>query len=183
MPFLVPSIDLYVESSRNIDSHRLYEGSFAPVMAINIVYPFLMGNGEHYKWNQVSDEYFIHETYIYQGVSVFIVGLLGLLLFKDKKMAVFLAVIISLFIILAFVSYIPVFGSLRIPIISMFRYWGRSAFLMSFVLSLGVYNFLAVDTFIFNKQNLKIFLIPGMFFCLLFIFSLTQENTVKAVNL
>jgi len=187
LPLLIPAFLLYTESSRKGGSYKLYEGSFAPIMAVNIIYPFITGKDGDYKWNQVNNEYFIHETYIYQGVSVVIFGFLGLFLLKDKKIMIFSSVLILLFVVLAFISYVPVLNNIKIPIISMFRYWGRSTILLSLVLSIGTNVFFIGDTSslaIRNiKQYLRIYRIPVLFFILILLFSLTSENTTKAFNL
>lgn len=187
IPLLVPAYELYVESSRVGGSYKLNEGSYSPIMAVNIVYPFIMGKNGEYKWNQVSEEYFIHETYIYHGVSAILIGVIGLLILKDKKVAFLSSFLVFLFIFLAFISFVPVLSNINIPIISMFRYWGRSAVLFSLVLSLGTYSFFTGDKRLTNfhdlKQNINIYKIPCMFFVFLFLISLTGQETIKVINM
>lgn len=131
LPQILPSAQLYLNSSRGDKNVTFTEGSFNPIMLANSVYPYSFGVGPNYKWNLVSDEYFVHETYVYSGIIAVLLAFLGFVSLKDRKFKLFLFANILVYLVLGFIKYIPILGSISLPIISMFRYWGRTDVLFS----------------------------------------------------
>ncbi|HNU76161.1 MAG TPA: YfhO family protein [bacterium] len=111
-------------------------------MIVNLIYPYIFGGGENYKWNTVSSDYQIHETYIYVGITSATIGFFGYLFVNDRKLKKFINLCVLAFLILGFINYVPFLNSLKIPVISSFRFWGRSVILFVFSLSICVAYFI-----------------------------------------
>ena len=135
LPLLVPTFQLYLKANRSTFGLDFTQGSYHPLMIVNVIYPYFFGNGSNYKWNMVSSEYGIHETYVYVGVVALVCGFLGLKSLKKQRFRNFLLLNISAFLILGIIKFIPFYNNIPIPLISMFRYWGRSIVLFDFALA------------------------------------------------
>lgn len=142
LPRLLPTYQSYLRGNRRVNGITHTDGSFNPMMTVNLIYPFIFGYGENYKWNTVSSEYQIHETYIYVGITSAITGFFGYFLIKDSKLRKFINLCVLFFLIFGFINYIPFLNTLKIPIISSFRFWGRSVFLLVFSLSISAAYFI-----------------------------------------
>ena len=145
-PQIIPTLQLYAQSTRVLHGISYHEGSFLPVMLVNAVYPYLFGTGADYKWNQVSDEYYIHETYVYIGIVAIILALFGFTKLKDKNLKRYLIVLFFGSLVLGSIAYIPGVNLLKPPVLSMFRYWGRAYIYLVFVVACSVAFFFSKTT-------------------------------------
>ncbi len=163
LPRLLPTYQSYLRGNRYNNGITHTDGSYNPLMAVNLIYPHIFGYGENYKWNTVSSDYQIHETYIYVGVTSATIGLFGYFLINDSKLKKFMNLCILIFLILGFINYLPFINNLRIPVVSSFRFWGRSVILLIFSLSISVAYFINNSNIIKNvktPKNFTIILIP-----------------------
>ena len=162
MPLVVPAYDLYTLSMRGESGVSYLQGSFSPLMALNLIYPFTFGVGAQYKWEMVSKDFLIQETYVYVGIISFVLGFITLLKLNDPKLRKFVFVLLGIFLLLGFLGSMPFVRSLNLPLVSMFRYWGRSVILCVFVTSIlaGLsFNYLSAKLV---RTNFKI-LVIGLF--------------------
>jgi hypothetical protein len=134
LPALPGMLDLYAYSNRS-GQEAFTQGSFSPAMFVSTVFPFLFNFGDDYMGAIVSRDYFMHETYVYLGVAAFIFSLFGFKFVKDEKFKKFLLLLVSLFLFLGFIKYVPLLRSIDLVPFSFFRYWIRSAFLFNFVVA------------------------------------------------
>lgn len=172
LPFLYGYYDMYVNSSRAKNKINWREGSFSPVNIINIFYPHIYRHQDHYMGGMVNKEFTIQETYIYIGLSSFILGILGYLFSKpsfiDNKKYI---VIIAIFIIFGLNKSNFLFNFFTPPIISAFRYWGRLVVLFNFAFAIYAGSFISkLEDFEkhrqkpkINKTNLIIILIAALY--------------------
>lgn len=165
-PQFFPTIELYKLSARSSNESLFTQGSFMPFSMVNILYPYLFGISENYKWNMVNEEFFIHETYIYVGIVSFVLGFLGFTKITNNKKRKFIYGLAIIFILLSTWGYIPVINKISIPVFSMFRYWGRSVFLLNIALALSVVEFFNSK----EKINLKKLLKPLSFLVVYLLF-------------
>ena len=142
LPRLLPTYQSYLRGNRYSNGITHTDGSFNPMMIVNLIYPYIFGGGENYKWNTVSSDYQIHETYIYVGITSATIGFFGYLFVNDRKLKKFINLCVLAFLILGFINYVPFLNSLKIPVISSFRFWGRSVILFVFSLSICVAYFI-----------------------------------------
>ncbi len=169
LPRLLPTFQSYLRGNRHINGITQTDGSFNPMMTVNLIYPYIFGYSENYKWNTVSSEYQIHETYIYVGITSAITGFFGYFLIKDSKLRKFINLCVLFFLIFGFINYIPFLNTLKIPIISSFRFWGRSVILLVFSVSISA------AYFINNMGNEKEFkILKNRFICITFLIFLIQ---------
>jgi len=163
LPRLLPTYQSYLRGNRYNNGITYTDGSYNPLMVVNLIYPYIFGYGKDYKWNTVSSDYQIHETYIYVGVTSAIVGLFGYFLIKDPKLKKFINLCVLAFLILGFINYLPFINNLNIPVVSSFRFWGRSVILLVFSLSISVAYFMNNPNITKNTRapkNFSIILVP-----------------------
>lgn len=163
LPLLIPALELYGQSVRQGDSAIHLQGSFMPVNFATLVYPYLFNWGEAYEGVSIYQEYFKHETYVYVGISGFLIALVSFVSKKKEKVDRFLQLLVLVFILLAFAKFIPLFNRLSLPGISLFRYWGRSVVLFGFVIAFYVGYFVSHfgEKKVFHKASL--FKVGGLF--------------------
>lgn len=154
-PQIFPTIELYRLSARSSQTSIFTQGSFMPTSMVNIPYPNIFGVSGNYKWNMVNDEFFIHETYIYVGIVSLILGLLGFTKITDTKKRRLIYCLVIVFVLLSTWDYIPFANKLPIPVFSMFRYWGRSVFLLNAALALCIAEFFSSNEKLAIKKLLK----------------------------
>lgn len=187
LPVLIPAAQLYFNSQRlEYGSNIFTQGSFNPLMLSNLIFPYLFGTDESYKWNTINSDYLIHETYIYIGVSTAILLIISLCLesfIKQRRFKVFILFCIWLFLIFGFISYIPVLRNIPIPIFSLFRYWGRSAVFLLFGTSCAVASFLSLDSF--DKPKIKFSALTPFVFYFIFLFAVNLNNSyvIATINI
>lgn len=180
LPLLLPAITLYRGSVRQETVTSFSEGSFAPMMAVNVFYPFIFDYGEGYKGVSVNPEYLKHELYIYVGISTVILGVLGFLIMRKDEFSTFLRGCCLAFLVLGFVGYFPFVRSLPLLPFSLFRYWGRSVVL--FVFAAACYTGFFISNFSvpkFKKTCLISLLIPVI---LLFLFQMLNFKDVTTLE-
>lgn len=182
LPLLLPTIELFFLSSRFYQQIPMLQGSFNPLMVVNMFYPFLFGYGASYKWNMVSGEYFIHETYIYVGFSSLVLGFFGLNFVKDIRLKKYLKLLIVSFFILGFLAYIPILRQLPIPVVSVFRYWGRSIVIFNFAIAVLVALFLSENRK-FSMSSFKSSFMFSFGIALYLLLLLVANVTSAATNL
>ena len=171
LPRLLPTYQAYLRGNRHNNGITYTDGSYNPLMIVNLIYPYIFGYGENYKWNTVSSDYQIHETYIYVGVTSTIIGLCGYILVKDSKLKKFINLCLITFLILGFLNYLPFINDYKIPVVSLFRFWGRSVILLIFSLSISVAYFINNPNIVKNiskPKNFTIILIPLIYLVQLF---------------
>lgn len=176
LPLLLPSAQLFLKSVRSVNEITYTEGSFNPLMIVNVFYPYFFQNGANYKWNMADSGYFIHETYVYLGISSLILAFLGFIQLNDKKMKLYITSILFLFFILGFIGFIPILKSVEIPPFSLFRYWGRSVILFALVSAYLCGYF--IENYAKGRLDIKRGVIYAVFPVLYFLFlTLINLNT------
>lgn len=141
LPAILATSDLYLSSSR-AEKFNPYEGSFFPLMNVNLVYPFMFNREPTYQGHQISGDFNIQETYIYFGVSTFIFSLMGFLMLKNEKLKKFILFLIVFFILTACAKYLPIIKIISLPPFSLFRYWVRSVIFVNLAAALLVGYFI-----------------------------------------
>lgn len=136
LPQLLPTAQLYLLSSRASEQNIFGEGSFMPFSFVNVIYPYFFGVGDVYRWNIVNEEYLIHETYVYVGIVASLLSIVGFFSLKDDRFKHFCLVLLACFAFLSLGGYIPYFTRLVPPVITLFRYWGRSVVFLNIAAAL-----------------------------------------------
>jgi len=163
LPGLFSTYNLYVSSYRSAGLN-FTQGSFSPLMTLSMVFPFIFNFGDAYMGPIISRNYYIHESYLYFGISSLIFGLLGYIKLRDTKLKRFINILVGAFLVLGFIKYVPIFGVINFLPFSLFRYWGRSIVLINLVFSILVYVFIATK----NKITFpKILFIPLLYLFML----------------
>lgn len=185
LPLLTPAYGLFKTSSRYDEGTSYTDGSFPPFMAINLFYPFFFGIDEGYKGIMVSDEFHIHETYMYVGISSIVLASLGFVYMEKSKFKKLLVYMIIVFLLLGFLGYIPILRFLNFPIISSFRYWGRSVVLFNFAVACFAGFFVSNIGKLkkFSRKPLKFLLIPIVYLGILGLFNIFNEKTKVFIRL
>ena len=136
LPQTVPAYELFGQSQRSSSLDYL-KGSLNPRMAIFSFVPYLLGDHQNFVGRQIDNDITYNEVYFYLGISSMILSFLALLLLK-KSRDVFLAfAFIWTFLIFGFMAYNRIFPD-NIPIITLFRQWGRMTVLSGFGIALLV---------------------------------------------
>jgi len=153
LPQYIPSFNLYQTSLResNID---YTQGSLIPRIASIIFVPYLFGKAERYIAPLlIYSDYSYTETYIYLGLSSFVLGLLGIIVSKKNRLFFALYTYIIFFIFISFNAHNPLLNE-NTPIINLFRYWQRSMILFSFSFAILAATFIEkFKYFIFDRKN------------------------------
>jgi hypothetical protein len=144
IPMFVSYFGLYDASERVATRGLWLEGSFSPQVILNLFYPFNYGFGSSYMGTILNRDYLMHEVYIYIGISGSILAILGMIFSKlEAKTNKLLLFFVVSFLILGYAKANPILSTLNPPIFSLFRYWGRLAFITTF--SLSIYSGHFVD--------------------------------------
>jgi hypothetical protein len=158
LPQLYPTYTLATRSIRS-EGVNLYQGSFTPNMILLTAYPSVFTESvdtstELFEARHLRYDYSFVETYsMYFGITVLILAMLGLLLSKDDRIKIYAVVLLFVFFIMGFLEYLPRATVLEeIPLLPLFRYWGRTAVLGSF----GIAILAAKGAQIFRERNVKI---------------------------
>lgn len=194
LPQIVPALNLYSQSARLEKKVSYTQGSYTPLMAVNIVYPYFFGLDAEYKGIMISDEYQIHETYIYSGITVFVIGIVAILFLKNSEFKTYLLLLFGVFLILGFIGFIPTIRNLNIPILAMFRYWSRSYMLFNFGLACLVGLFISglpknlaktIDSLkkIMDIRALKLLLGVVAYFLLIELVNFGNAKTITIIKL
>ena len=148
---IVPN--LYQNSLRE-SNFDYRQGSLIPRISSVIFVPYLFGKIDDYQAsNAIYNDYTYTETYIYIGLSVFVIGLFGIFIAKKDRLFFTLYSYIIIFILVSFNANNPLFNE-NTPIINIFRYWHRSMVLFSFSFAILVAIFLEkFKDFVFGKKN------------------------------
>lgn len=171
LPQLVPSAKAYLNSYRgDLNSISSVQGSLTPELSLSYVFPYLYGTFPYYYGEDVAEEYSYTELYNYVGIVALSLAISYMLLGKKDRLFYFCYSLIILFLVLAYLKYIPIFDFSKLPIISSFRYWTRSIFLFSFALSILSAHALG-RVIQFNKSEIKksllLLLCPILYFLIL----------------
>jgi len=136
-PLLYSTYKLSLKSDRVDNSFYYSEGSFQPFMHLNTFIPFMLGKNDSYIGQKINEDYNQQEVSIYLGFSASIISLLYLFIIdKDNKINKFILFMIGTSIFLSYFTLIPIPEKINIPILSLFRYWGRSYILYIFAIAL-----------------------------------------------
>lgn len=179
LPGLFSTYGIYIQSDRS-NKLEFTQGSFIPSMLSNVAVPFLFNLDRGYMGTLLSEDYLMHETYVYIGVSSLLIAVLSYLLLNNVTTKRFINYLLITFMALAFIGSIPIINSVNLPPLSLFRYWGRSIVFLNLAVSIlvGVVvsnkNLLSQLNIkkIFARTNLKLISIPLLYFILLDIFSI-----------
>jgi hypothetical protein len=168
VPVLKPMIRLYSDSARSSE-HIFTDGSFSPVMSTMTFIPLLFTYAEASHGVLVDRYYFMHETYVYVGFVALLLAVLGFFCTKDARLKKFVLLSVGMFLLLAFIKYVPILNAVGIPGFSLFRYWGRSVFLLSFVVSIlaGIFVSRYKDFKVPSKKDLRWLLVPVFYIAFL----------------
>jgi hypothetical protein len=147
---------LLLEQSRRIAGDMSFlEGSFSPFMALFYIYPTLFGVWPQNFGDSISFDYTLIETSIYLGIVAFILGLAGFIFTKNNTLKTYASVLFWLFLILGFMRFTPLLGSIEVPVISLFRHWPRVVVLAVFGFSAMAAAFVTHGVQNTRKQILK----------------------------
>lgn len=185
LPGLLSTYTLYSLSSRS-SSLDFIQGSYSPAMVVNLLFPFIFNIDDKFMGSYASKDYFIHETYVYIGISTIIVSFISYLTLKPKDLAVkrFVNILLFIFLLLGFIKYIPILSDINLLPISLFRYWGRSVAFLNLSLSILVGIYISSFTytspfyryflsfFNFKNENFRTTLYAGFYLILLETFSI-----------
>ena len=130
IPQIIPTYELFSESSRNSGLDYL-KGSLSPRMAIFSFAPYLLGGYKQFLSSNVSKEFAYTEIYNYFGISSVILSALALLILKKSREVILALVFIWIFLIFGFMGHNRIFPD-NMPLITLFREWGRTAVFSSF---------------------------------------------------
>ncbi|MFC1622366.1 hypothetical protein ACFL13_03255, partial [Patescibacteria group bacterium] len=158
-------------------------GSFSPAMIVNLVIPFIFRRGSDYIGVLVHREYLMHETYVYIGISSFLIALFGHISMQKGPIKRFCSILVGCFLVLGFLKYIPFIGKIPIPGVSMFRYWGRSVILLNLaVATLGGWAVSKLPKINFSKI-LEIGAFIAGYVLILEVFSYPNPRTIGMLRL
>lgn len=164
---LYPTYSLFTDSARNIEDFSLTKGSISPVLlGVSFITPFPLGDYDNYLGEKFSSSWFWHEIHTYQGLSFFILCLLGYLYLKNLDFKKFFIVCLSFFIILSTLKY-SIFGNIIdfFPF-NLFRYHLR--FGSVFALSLSILGASIIHKLFHEYEREEIFAMIKNFSILLF---------------
>ncbi|MBP8960931.1 hypothetical protein KBG31_01745 [Patescibacteria group bacterium] len=140
LPQLVPTVRISFTSIRSPGVVSSFQGSYLPNMLANIAYPSLFGEKPSaFMGTMIDSKYTYVETNMYLGVVALILGFFGMLTsFKGKnlRLSLFSLASIILFVLFSTAKYHPLLNLPEIPVLSLFRYWGRTLVLASLGISL-----------------------------------------------
>ena len=170
LPMLIPSFFAFSKSVRVTDLD-FTEGSYSPLFLLNMFNPFLLGAPDNFVGSTVSPDWYPHESYIYFGISVFVIGIY-VYLNKNYKNYMFILVSLYLFVILSNIKYFQYSNLLNFPPINLFRYWGRSSLILLFSLGITVPEFFN-NRFEFKFDIKRVYYLTPLF--LFFIFNLIKS--------
>ncbi|MEO5355168.1 MAG: YfhO family protein, partial [Magnetococcus sp. XQGC-1] len=159
LPGLLSTYSLYTVSSRS-SSLDFIQGSYSPAMLINIFFPFIFNLSDKFMGSYASKDYFIHEIYIYIGLSTIITSFISYFNLKIKDLVIkrFINILIVSFFILGFLKYVPIINSINFLPFSLFRYWGRSVVFLNLAISILVGIYLSLPSYTYyNNLNLSSF--------------------------
>lgn len=179
LPGLFSTYGIYIQSDRS-NKLEYTQGSFIPSMLSNVAVPFLFNLDKGYMGTLLSEDYLMHETYMYIGLSSLLIAALSYLLLNNITTKRFINYLPITFMILAFLGSIPVLNNINLPPLSLFRYWGRSIVFLNLAVSILVGVLVSNRELlsklnikkIFTRTNLKLILLPLLYFIVLDLFSI-----------
>lgn len=156
LPGLIPQAFLYFSSSR-YEKQVFSTGSLKIPALLNITYPFLYDKGDKYSGTIASGDYFIQEVSIYTGITAVLLYFLAFIpIIKGREKVFHSAVIFSTLFLMLWGS-LPLLKYFQILPFSIFRYWVRVAYIIPFIIGLGiaktVSTFSLVDEFKFKLRD------------------------------
>lgn len=140
LPQILPILEAYPNSVRE-ENINLYKGSYVPVMTSFVFLPYMFGEIENYFGDKIKTDFSYTETYIYLGLSTFLVFVFCLLFVKTDKEILFAYLSFWLFLIFSILKYNNFFNE-ETPVVSLFRYWERIVIIPLFAISIIVGKFL-----------------------------------------
>jgi hypothetical protein len=169
LPLIMSTGKLFLSGARGQGALDPLEGGFSPALSISAVYPFPLGDENNFVAKIINNEYLFNEVSIYTGIAATILAFLSFL--KKKSVSDLLFIGITLFTVV-FLAYLKTFirmGADKLPIINLFRYWGRIYILYTFVIGYLAASYLSTDNN--DRINMKnlIYLLPA---CALFLLSI-----------
>ncbi len=182
-PALYSQHSLYIQSNRAGSGFSYTQGSFTPLTPFTFFYPFVFGIGKSYVGNRIDSDYKPHEIYYYLGISSIVICVFSLLFQRNSKLKVYSFLLLWAFLILGLLRYLPLIHETQIPIVSLFRYWGRSAILVSLSSSLLAANFIdEKENPKLKKSNLFFIFLPVLYLLFLTLFNLQDEHISRIIR-
>src|SRR3989339_199604 len=154
LPPIIPAYSFYKQNAP-INNTEFAQGSYTPLMLINGVYPFYFDSGPNYKGLMISEDFLIHETYFYFGISSIFLAIGGMAIKHKDKIPIYCGVLTVIFLFLGLVAFVPFLNTLNIPVISLFRYWGRSVVLLVLAIALLAGKFISQEKPQLHLSQLK----------------------------
>jgi uncharacterized membrane protein len=136
LPQFIPSAKAYIKSYRNLNDISSSQGSLTPELSLSYIFPYIYGTYAYYYGEDISEEYSYTELYNYVGIVALLLAPIYILFGKKDRLFYFSYSLVIMFLVLAYLKYIPILDIYKMPVISAFRYWTRSVFLFIFSLSL-----------------------------------------------
>ena len=152
-PLLLPNYSLYQNSYRDGGVSAL-QGSLMPNAAGVTFYPFLFGTWDKFVGPNVGFRFTYTEIYTYVGISFLIFSGFALIFSKKDSLYKFAYLSLWFFILVAFAQYQEFIYLNKLPIISLFRYWVRFIFIVSFALGILVSRFASEINIPFTRKSI-----------------------------
>ncbi|EKE16359.1 MAG: hypothetical protein ACD_11C00019G0003 [uncultured bacterium] len=181
LPQIVPTYELLAQSTRDSGTDYL-KGSLSPRMAIFSFVPYLFGGYTNFIGEEIKNGFGYGEIYTYVGISSMILSVLTLLFLKKTREVILSFVFIWVFLIFAFMDSNKIFPD-NTPVITLFRFWVRTAVLSSFGIALLVGIFIEKINEISYKdirKNIFFVLVPLAYIWILI--KMESGGIVKEIN-
>lgn len=177
-PLLVSNFELFKDGYRDGGVSAL-QGSLMPNASLVTIYPFLFKTWNNFIGPNIGYRFTYTEMYIYIGISLFSLSLLSFIFQKRDPIYYFGYFTLWLFIVLSMMQFEKFIYLDKLPLISLFRYWVRSVFILSFALSLLVGRFVSMVEFEFNIKKILtgfgLMILPFIYLYTLFLVNQTPE--------
>jgi|GEM_PF-1549347 len=140
LPQLIPNYKMYVKSQRSETTSSVWHGSLPPQLSLSYIFPRIYSSWGYFYGKDISSEYSYTELYNYLGISALSLFSAYLLFFcrepRNDRYFKFGYVLLWVFLFLAHLRYVPILSDIKLPVISVFRYWPRAAVIVSAGLAL-----------------------------------------------
>lgn len=183
LPQIIPTYEVYTESLRR-DILNYKQGSLIPSFTSLIFLPNPLGNLNNYQGFLFNQNYLEFETYIYIGISTFLLFLFSYFSKGNLFYKKYTLITLYIFIFLATIGSNGFFEDQFL--ISLFRYWQRIVILFIFgVAIMCAYIISNYDKIKFSNFKNKIFILIPLFVYLyiLDIFGANQDRNLLFINL
>lgn len=167
LPQVLPTYELLSQGSRG-DGTDYLKGSLDPRMAIFSFIPFLLGDSKNFVGRDINTDFSYNEIYFYVGISSIILSFLALLFLKKSRNVIVAFVFMWIFLLFGFMESNHLFPS-GTPLITYFREWERTAFLLAFGIAFlaGIFIEKIQEVSVKNMRTGLLFVLSPVFYILI----------------